>query len=127
MLVNLVIGTIASYGQINLNEEQFKFYGDAVIDNGILKKDTALLHYKIIINKIKTDSIDLIRVGQIGDLRNAIAKDTTIRNNYKKSYSDCTESKVKLKKWNKFFKNTTVTLVVVAIIETGLIYFTFKK
>lgn len=103
------------------------FYSDFVIDNEVLKQDTFLLREKERRDFLLNDSIKNLLQGEISDLKNAIAKDTTIRNNYKKSYSNCSNEKAKVKKWNKFWKNVVVTLTAVAIIETSIIIITIKK
>lgn len=113
--------------QITLSDAQFLHYADAVIDNETCQKENELLKKKQIEVARINDSIKRIDSLEIEDFKLAINKDTTIRNNYKKGRDDCKEDNRKIKKWNKFFKNTIVTLGVVAIIETSIIIFTIKR
>lgn len=110
-----------------MTNKEFEVFADAYVDNQTCQEENKLLKKEAIELKQKNDSIFKADSLEKVDLKDANDKKEVISNNYKKGRDDCKEENRKLNKWNTFWKNTTVSLTIVAIIETGLIYFTFKK
>lgn len=120
-------GTLISCGQITLSDEQFKFYAEICNNYEVLLNDTSLLNYKIRVNKIKADSIDKVRVGQIRDLQLAKGKDSLIGINQTINYQNCSEERHSLKNKNKNLIAVIFGLGTAAIIEGCRIYITTIK
>lgn len=116
------IGVIRCFGQIILTDKAFDFYGDAVINVGILKKDTALLNIKI----KQKDTIINKQELQIAELTFAEATEKGKAKNYKDDLGTCGTKLDKKSKWNKIYKKVILTVTSVVILEGLLIYTLIK-